>query len=296
MIWKKQKIQLLSILEEIEKLQPESKPGSDLETYLLKWMKIRRICLDGLKDPTLSNIDKSLLNSLITKFQQNVQPKLLEFSKTIKKTPLNVSLGNFMSKLNDFFDEGQQFLSILPIKSYSIYEDALFFINIYQFAFDPVISRLAKGNVFKKIKLIKEAFEVEAGQENLEKKQSQLNKSLSNSLKGTSPSAPQPEPIEVDTRNEGDIMIGNLSLPEEEIEPIKETYPEPEPIPEPIPQPIPIPSIEPTTEAEPPKVTYSYSKWFPSQSWNDFALYRYCYQCGHVINPEAVCTGCQRQF
>jgi len=292
MIWKKQKIQLLSILEEIEKLKPDSKPESDLEIYLLKWMKVRRICLDGLKDPTLSDIDKSLLSSLITKFQQNVQPKLLEFSKKIKKTPLNVSLGNFMSKLNDFFDEGQQFLSILPIKSYSIYEDALFFINIYQFAFDPVISRLAKVNVFRKIKLIKEAFEVEAGQENLEKKQSQLNKSLSNSLKGTSPSAPQPESVEVDTKNEGDIMIGNLSLPEEEIEPIKETIPEPEPIPEPIPQ----PSIEPTTETKPPKITYPYNKWFPSQNWNDFALYRYCFQCGHVINPEAVCTGCQRQF
>ena len=292
MIWKKQKIQLLAILEEIEKLQPTS----DLDTYLLKWMKVRRICLDGIKDPTLSKEDKSLLNVLITKFQQNVQPKLLEFSKNIKKKPMIENLNTFNSKLGEFFEEGQQFLSILPIKSYSIYEDALFFINIYQFAFDPVISRLAKGNVFKKINLIKEAFEVEAGKENLEKKQSQLNKALSNSLKGISPSAPPAEPTQVDTINEGDIMIGNLSLPEEELEPIIETTPEPEPIPEPISQPIPQPSIEPTREKVSQKVTYPYFKWFPSQTWNDFAMYRYCYQCGHVINPEAVCTGCAKTF
>ena len=292
MKWKKQKIQLLSVLEEIEKLQVIS----DLDTYLLKWMKVRRICLDGIKDPTLSKDDKSLLNVLITKFQQNVQPKLLEFSKDIKKKPMVENLNTFNSKLNEFFEEGQQFLSILPIKSYSIYEDALFFINIYQFAFDPVISRLAKGNVFKKINLIKEAFEVEAGKENLEKKQSQLNEALSNSLKGTSPSAPPAEPSEAVTMNEGEIMIGNLSLPEEELEPIIETTPEPEPIPEPIQQPTPQPSIEPTSEAVSPKITYPYFKWFPSQNWNNFAMYRYCYQCGHVINPEAVCTGCAKTF
>ena len=292
MIWKKQKIQLLSILEEIEKLQL----ASDLDTYLLKWMKVRRICLDGIKDPTLSKDDKSLLNVLITKFSKNVQPKLLEFSKDIKKKPMIENLNIFNSKLNEFFEEGQQFLSILPIKSYSIFEDALFFINIYQFAFDPVISRLAKGNVFKKINLIKEAFEVEAGKENLEKKQSQLNKALSNSLKGISPSAPPAEPTQVDTMNEGDIMIGNLSLPEEEMEPIIETTPEPEQIPEPISQPIPQPSIEPVREEISQKVTYPYFKWFPSQKWNDFAMYRYCYQCGHVINPESVCTGCAKSF
>ena len=290
MIWKKQKIQLLTILEEIEKLKPESKPESDLEIFLLKWMKVRRICLDGLKDPTLSN-DKSLVNSLITKFQQFIQPKLLEFSKNVKKKPMGENLINFMSKLNEFFDEGQEFLNILPIKSYSIYEDALFFINIYQFAFNPNISRLAKLSVFKKINLIKEAFEVEAGQENLEKKQSQLSKGLSNSLKGTSPSAPPAEPTQVDMMNEGDIMIGNLSLPEEQMESFKED------IVEPIPQPILQPSIEPTTETVSSKVTYPYFKWFPSQSWNDFAMYRYCYQCGHVINSSnAACTGCQRQY
>ncbi|MHA1563164.1 MAG: hypothetical protein ACTSPA_13685 [Promethearchaeota archaeon] len=104
MIWKKQKIQLLSILEEIDKLQRDSKLESDLDIYLLKWMKVRRICMDGLKDPTLSKDDKSLLSNLITKFQQTVQPKLLEFSKNIKKKPLNVSLGDFTSKLNEFFD------------------------------------------------------------------------------------------------------------------------------------------------------------------------------------------------
>jgi hypothetical protein len=258
-------------------------------------MKVRRICLDGVKDPTLSNDDKSLLNGLIVKFQKNVQPILLEFSKDIKKKPLNISLNNFMAKLNLFFEEGQSFLSILPIKSYSIFEDALFFINIYQFAFNPSISRLAKLNVFKKINLIKDAFEVEAGKENLEKKQSQLNKVLSNSLKGTSPSAPPAEPTEIETMNEGDIMIGNLSLPEEEYEPFKEEIEEP--MAKPMPEPIPHPSIKPTTEAESSKVTYPYYKWFPSQKWNDFANYRYCYQCGHVINSSnAACTGCQRQF
>ena len=295
MIWKKQKIQLLLILEEIEKLKPVSKPESDLETFLLKWMKVRRICMDGIKDPTLSNDDKSLLNGLIVKFQKNVQPILLEFSKDIKKIPMGENIINFRSKLNIFFEEGQSFLSILPIKSYSIFEDALFFINIYQFAFNPSVSKIAKRSVFKKINLIKEAFEVEAGQENLEKKQSQLNQVLSNSLKGTSPSAPPADPAESDMMNEGDIMIGNLSLPEEEYEPFKEEIEE-SIIPEPIPQPIPQPSIEPTPEAESSKVTYPYFKWFPSQTWNDFAMYRYCYQCGHVINPEAVCTGCQRQF
>ncbi len=295
MIWKKQKIQLLSTLEEIEKLKPVSKPESDLETFLLKWMKVRRICMDGIKDPTLSNDDKSLLNGLIVKFQKNVQPILLEFSKDIKKIPMGENLINFRSKLNIFFEEGQSFLSILPIKSYSIFEDALFFINIYQFAFNPSVSKIAKRSVFKKINLIKEAFEVEAGQENLEKKQSQLNQVLSNSLKGTSPSAPPAEPTEIDMMNEGEIMIGNLSLPEEEYEPFKEEIEE-SIIPEPIPQPISQSSIEPTPEAESSKVTYPYFKWFPSQTWNDFAMYRYCYQCGHVINPEAVCTGCAKTF
>ncbi|MHA1718682.1 MAG: hypothetical protein ACTSWX_11870 [Promethearchaeota archaeon] len=295
MIWKKQKIQLLSILEEIEKLQPVSKPESDLDIYLLKWMKVRRICLDGIKDPTLSQDDKSLLNSLITKFQQNVQPKLLEFSKDVKKKPMGENLITFREKLNEFFENGQQFLSILPIKSYSFFEDALFFINIYQFAFDPNISRLAKLNVFKKINLIKQAFEVEAGQENLEKKQSQLNKSLSNSLKGTSPSAPQSEPSVVDSINEGDIMIGNISLPEEEFEPIKDEIEEQ--IKEPIAQQVIQPPVKPATQAVLQNVTYPYYKWFPSKNWNSFALYRYCYQCGHVINPSnAVCTGCQRQY
>jgi len=295
MIWKKQKIQLLSTLEEIEKLKPVSNPKSDLETFLLKWMKVRRICMDGIKDPTLSNDDKSLLNNLILKFSQKVQPILLEFSKDIKKIPMGENLINFMSKLNIFFEEGQSFLSILPIKSYSIFEDALFFINIYQFAFNPSVSKIAKRSVFKKINLIKEAFEVEAGQENLEKKQSQLNQVLSNSLKGTSPSAPPAEPTEIDMMNEGEIMIGNLSLPEEEYEPFKEEIEDP--IAKSIPEPIPHPSIEPKTEVESSKVTYPYFKWFPSQTWNDFANYRYCFQCGHVINSSnAACTGCQRQF
>jgi len=295
MIWKKQKIQLLLILEEIEKLKPVSKPESDLETFLLNWMKVRRICMDGIKDPTLSNDDKSLLNGLIVKFQKNVQPILLEFSKDIKKIPMGENIINFRSKLNIFFEEGQSFLSILPIKSYSIFEDALFFINIYQFAFNPSVSKIAKRSVFKKINLIKEAFEVEAGQENLEKNQAQLNQVLSNSLKGTSPSAPPADPAESDMMNEGDIMIGNLSLPEEEYEPFKEEIEE-SIIPEPIPQPISQPSIEVSPETESSKVTYPYFKWFPSQTWNDFAMYRYCYQCGHVINPEAVCTGCAKTF
>ncbi|MHA1563163.1 MAG: hypothetical protein ACTSPA_13680 [Promethearchaeota archaeon] len=115
-------------------------------------------------------------------------------------------------------------------------------------------------------------------------------------MKGTSPSAPPAEPVEIETMNEGDIMIGNLSLPEEELEPIIETTPEPEPIPETIQRPIPQPSIETAKEEGSQKVTYPYFKWFPSQTWNDFAMYRYCYQCGHVINPEAVCTGCAKTF
>ncbi|QEE16202.2 hypothetical protein DSAG12_02032 [Promethearchaeum syntrophicum] len=295
MIWKKQKIQLLTILEEIENLQPVSKPVSDLDLFLLKWMKVRRICLDGVKDPTLSKDDKSLLNGLILKFSQKVQPKLLEFSKAIKKKPMGENLLTFKSKLDEFFEEGQQFLSILPIKSYSIYEDALFFINIYQFAFNPSVSKIAKLSVFKKINLIKDAFEVEAGQENLEKKQSQLSKGLSNSLKGTSPSAPPAEPSQEDMMNEGDIMIGNLSLPEEEMESFKEELEESVVIS--LPEPIPQPSIKPIADEVSSKVTYPYFKWFPSQSWNDFANYRYCYQCGHVIDSSnAACTGCQRQF
>ena len=189
------------------------------------------------------------------------------------------------------------------MKSYEIYEDELFFVNLHRFAFNPEIFRLAKKKIVQKIRLIKKAFEVESGLDKLAEQELQISKELSHSFKGPSPNVPQvpastlsSTPQEV---SEDNLMIGELALPEEELigEPVDTQVPTPPPIIEPLP----VSSAPETIDGMlPPSISniYPFHRWFPPQNvWEKYAFYRYCNSCGRMIDFSIQkCSGCQRAY
>ena len=295
--------QLLELLEKINDLHPQSPDDPEMEAFLILWRKVIRICTVLKKTSDSSTDQLNLVKGLLVKFAQQAKPKLIEFAKHVKKRPLGTLIVYFRERIQEYNDEAEQYIAILPMKSYEIYEDELFFINLHRFAFNPEIFRLAKKKIIQKIRLIKKAFEVEAGQDKLAEKEKQISEELSHSFKGPSPNVPQvpagtqsSSPPEV---SEDNLMIGELALPEEEL------YREPgetqTSAPLSIAEPLPGPSIPETTEEmQIPSISniYPFHRWFPAQNvWEKYAFLRYCNLCGRMIDFSIQkCSGCHHAY
>jgi len=289
--------QLLELLEKINILHPQSPDDPAMEQFLILWQKVLRLCTILKNTPEISADQLSLVQSLFVKFAQQAKPKLIEFSKHVKKRPVGTLIVYFRDRIQQYNDEAEQYITILPMKSYEIYEDELFFINLHRFAFNPTIFRLAKKKIVQKIRLIKKAFEVEAGQDKLAEKELEISKELSHSFKGPSPNVPQvpagaqaPETQEV---SEDNLMIGELALPEEELlgEPVDIQPPTPHPI-------LPIPQTTESPQTSSISNIYPFHRWFPEQNvWEKYAFLRYCNSCGRMIDFSInSCSGCHQAY
>jgi hypothetical protein len=156
---------------------------------------------------------------------------------------------------------------------------------------------LAKKKIVQKIRLIKKAFEVEAGQDKLAEQELEISKELSHSFKGPSPNVPQVPAgtlaSETQEVSEDNLMIGELVLPEEELlgEPVDILPPTPHPT----------SSIPQTTESQ--QISsisniYPFHRWFPEQNvWEKYAFLRYCNSCGRMIDFSInSCSGCHQAY
>ena len=309
--WVKQKQQLVGLLEEISVLHPQSPDDPAMEQFLILWLKVFRLCTAVKNTPDLSPDQLSVVTGLLVKFAQQAKPKLLDFAKHVKKKPIGTLSVYFVGRIQQYNEEAEQYIAILPMKSYEIYEDELFFINLHRFAFNPEIFRIAKKKIIQKIRLIKQAFEVEAGQDKLAEKEKQISDELSHSFKGPSPNVPQdpsaPQPItpsEVSKGSESsevsdeNLMVGELALPEEEL------LGEPVAIQPPPPSPSPASSASSILQApESSQISsisniYPFRRWFPEQSvWEKYAFLRYCNSCGRIIDFSInSCSGCHQAY
>ncbi len=282
MSWIKQKDDLLTLLEEINKIDLNSDQNSIIESYLIKWLKVRKICKALINRDDIASEEKKVPLSLLNKFKQNVQPKLQNFIKSIKKFSIKENLIHFNSVRKKYLDEAEDHLKILPMVSFSIYEEAQFFINLYQFIFAKSLIGLAKNDIINRMKILKKAFEVESGAKDLKESISQLD------IIGKSTTVNSSDPV----ISEEDVLVSDVLLPEEN----SAVSIQDQIVIEPHSKKIPIILEKKEVIQDKPRQiqkTYSYSKWFPENNWQDFAYFRYCQNCGFIINKNnQLCSRC----
>jgi hypothetical protein len=284
MSWSKQKPKLIKLLEEVNQLKTQH-ILSDL--YFIKWLKINTISTQVAKTDNKSKVEKF---SKI--FETEVIKTLAGFRTELKKN-VKLSVDSFRKKFKEFLERGEELLKTLPIESYEFYEDAKFLTLLYMTVLDKGVSDNAKRITSQKMALIAKAFEVEAGEKNLEAEQKRLSEALEDRIQGK-----VLEPPLLETNSEiieaQDYSVRTLEYPEEELSRPQFQQAEAS-LQEIIARPQIIPEIPTLPKAE--KITFSYPNWFPSPTWNQFITYRYCTNCGKVINPnDRRCIGCQAAF
>lgn len=308
MSWSKQKEDLLEILESVNKIDPYSSETKNIEQYLVKWMKIRKLSTNLISRNDLSTEDKLVPRSLIQKFKQQVYPILLEFSKSVKRIPIKDLLTKFRAELQKYYALADENIKIVPMLSFSIYEDAQFFVNLYQFVLEKSLITVVKNEIHYRMRILKQSFEVESGIKDIK----------TDLLQSTSSNLP------ADSQNLSEILISEVNMPEEELidDIITESKPEIQSeIDSNSSSPIQIeenlesinnardienesalsssvPDVEPSSFQQFSHVlSYSYRKWFPENTWNQFASIRYCKFCGkNFLNAQRICSGCQQQY
>ncbi|WP_371803734.1 hypothetical protein [Candidatus Lokiarchaeum ossiferum] len=308
MSWSKQKEDLLEILESVSKIDPYSPETKNLELYLVKWMKIRKLATNLINREDISTEDKQVPQSLLQKFKHQVYPILLEFSKSVKKIPIKELLSKFRAELQRYYALADENIKIVPMLSFSIYEDAQFFVNLYQFVLEKSLITVVKNEINYRMRILKQSFEIESGTQNIEADLLQ------------SPSSNVPP----DLQNQSEILISEVKMPEEELmdassgESVSELKSEIE-----InssshiqiqgnslssktdheiqinssPASSTIEDVLPLHQQFQPARSYAYRKWFPENTWNHFANIRYCKFCGkNFLEAQRICSGCHQQY
>ncbi|UYP48163.1 hypothetical protein NEF87_004448 [Candidatus Lokiarchaeum ossiferum] len=308
MSWSKQKEDLLEILESVSKIDPYSPETKNLELYLVKWMKIRKLATNLINREDLSNEDKQVPQSLLQKFKHQVYPILLEFSKSVKKIPIKELLSKFRAELQRYYALADENIKIVPMLSFSIYEDAQFFVNLYQFVLEKSLINVVKNEINYRMRVLKQSFEIESGTQNIE----------ADLIQSTSSNVPP------DLQNQSEILISEVKMPEEELldalsgESYSELKSEIDINSSPQIQ-LQGNSVSSNTDDEigidsnlasstiedglpiyqrfQPTRSYAYRKWFPENTWNHFANIRYCKFCGKkFLEAQRICSGCHQQY
>lgn len=284
MSWLKQKPKLIRLLEEVNQLKAQQTVS---EIYFIKWLKINTICTQFAKTEYKSKVEK-----FQKIFESDVIKPIAAYRTELKKT-VKQSVDIYRKKFRELLQTGEELLKTLPVESYEYYEDAKFLTLLYMTVISKEIADNAKRITSQKMALIAKAFEVEAGQKNLEAEQKRLSEVMEENIQGKALEMPLLENT-VDLVEEQDYSIKSLEFPEEE--PTRPQIEQKEvPIQEIISRPYIVPEIITTPQIE--QITFSYPNWFPSQTWNQFVSYRYCTHCGKVINPnDRRCVGCQAAF
>ncbi len=292
------------LLQCLKKLQGSSvSPANDKEylEFLIMWLKVRHICLNAQKllqkDPSKGD-DSQTYSSLLSKFKIQIQPKLADYMRELKKRPLSDRILTFTHQMQGYYNQAQQFVKEIPQEAMKVLEQARFFLLIYQFTLDQIFIKSIRSTLYKKMLSLKKAFEIEAGNAQLVKEQDNLSAQLTSSLKFKPKIGDQTLDGEISTNISGSssddiLMASDIILPEEssastaeDIVPViydslsevsRDELPSPE-----------IPQIQ---------SSFALQKWFPSQNASEYLLLRYCPRCGKVIHPTSrQCTGCGSQF
>ncbi|MHA1672215.1 MAG: hypothetical protein ACTSYI_01180 [Promethearchaeota archaeon] len=292
------------LLQCLQKLQGSSvNPANDKEylEFLIKWLKVRHICLTALnliqKDPS-NNYDSQTYSSLLKKFKIQIQPKLADYMKELKKRPLSERILAFNHQMHGYYNQAQQFVKEIPQEAMKIYEQARFFLLIYQFTLDQLFIKSVRSNLHRKTLSLKKAFEIEAGNAQLIQEQDNLSAQLTSSLK-IKPSAWDHTPdgdLKADISDsspEDILMASDILLPEESSASSAEEI-----------VPVNYDALSDVSRGDVPssdipqiQSSYALQKWFPSQNESDYLRLRYCSRCGKILHPNTrQCTGCGTQF
>ncbi len=303
---------LLELLETLNNLSPP-KALDETEDFLLYWMKVRKIAQVLQKQPNSPTDIRKLAGGLIQKFELTVLPRLKQFNSQVKNQHLATKLNHIFTKLNQYMVEAQHALKVLPAQSYEIYQDALFFLNLYRFAFpDPEIYKSAKRNVHDHIYSLRMAFVREAGNKELHKEQESLDQKLTSSLKGKSPNIKTESPPSIQkeadsqiidqngvvsslkSESEKDLISGVLSFPEEAID--SSISPPLAPIKNQTSDVIKIEStgmVQDEMEVKNFSSVYAFSNWFPQKNQKLFKSVLYCDKCGSLVSFQTQqCMSC----
>jgi hypothetical protein len=294
--------QLSTLVEEVEHEKED-------ELFLVKWLKIYRICLDGLQISTLTSDERLRLLRIQQHFTQKVIPVITHFKKQTQLLPMKEYLDQYTQKAFMMLEDAEDNLKLLPMKALETLENLLFFINLYAYRLHPTIPRLLKDRVKEKIRILIKGFEIEGGTKDLVQQEAQLTQGLKQNLQGLAGkpgvgnsfveptfSSNQSSNNEISNDSisiDSDTVIGQLAFPEEpkpdEIRVAKHIE---------IAVPKPLQPISPAISSQQgPTQVYPYSVWIPMSQWESFVQYRYCQNCGSIINPtNRQCIGCQKVY
>ncbi|MHA1521931.1 MAG: hypothetical protein ACTSRK_17275 [Promethearchaeota archaeon] len=292
------------LLQCLEKLQTSSgNPGNDKEylEFLILWLKVRQICLNAqeiIKKNPSKSFDSQTYSSLLKKFNVQIQPKLSIYMRQLKDRPLSERILTFSNQMLEYFTIALQFVKEIPQEAMKVYEQARFFLLIYQFTLDQIFIKRIRLIIFKKMDSLKKAFEIEAGNANLFQEQENLSTQLTSSLKikpgvGGQSSEGEISPNLSESSSDDILMASDILLPEELPASTAEQV-----------VPVNYDALsalsrvgQPSPEVSQIKSSYALKKWFPSQDSSNYLLLRYCPRCGRVINTVSrQCTGCGSQF
>lgn len=316
------------LLELLEQLNNNSNPSNvdENEDYFIAWMKVRYLT-SRLKENTLTSPEiKTLAQNLQQRFKTQVLPRLTQFTKQVKMQDLGVKLNHVLTKLNSFILEAKQYLQTIPMESYEIYQNALYFLNLYRFAFpDPMIYKTAKRTVEEYLRNLQIVFQREAGTANLKKTQESLEQKLQSSLKGESPEIKdsvhkspessqlaQPNsqldsseiPTDNQHRENQDILSGVIEFPEEsyetfepdttkefdDVQILNQSRGNVESINS---RNAPVSNLSPSNFQS----VYSFHNWFPENNKNRYKSVLYCNQCGRLVSFQTEkCMGCAQNY
>jgi hypothetical protein len=296
------------------------------DRYLLKWLKIHRICTDTVNNPSTAPATIARCKAIIFRFTQEVNPKLVTFRKTRDHIPLKEYLQSYIQQFFKQIEDAESNLKTIPMVSLRILEDLLFFIALYGYRLNPNLPRLMRNQIRKKMQILLQSFQIEGGSKNLLQDQEKITQGLKASIQPKeSPENFNQNPnllLEKQSGGESrdnlealadtlpnpdtDLILGQVSFPEEptpeEIKPEKQGKELESPLmvqfspssdsPLRLSGAISNSISQPTLESvrnEPaavPLQLYHYSIWAPTHFLPQFGQYRYCLDCGKIIHPN----------
>ena len=224
---------------------------------------------------------------LTQKFKLLIQPKLTQFIQAQKLVATDDLLFHYREKVYDLIASAKEDLLILPKISLEKLEDALFFVDLYQFRFTKDLVFNTKEQLRRKIQLIQASFQIEAGVKNLKAQNQQL--SFTESASDINP-FPEPLPLPDLQTESGPLPASNLIIS-------GITFPEESNLAVSRPLSTPIDQNRSQVSCEPPlsetanyiaerssESVYPFSMWFPTDNVNEFKNLRYSADNGRPLN------------